>query len=164
MEINDSPAAFQHVIANNRTARDFTEACAICLIPLAPSFRNTSLVLCENCEQNRSEEKQPVQDSDAAEIPLSSADISLTLSSLSDEETENPAFGQLDREANLNKLFLRVGEELRRDERENINHSLLNAEDSRPKGRIIEIVKRVLEAWGYVVGAVISIPLIAGIF
>ncbi|KAL9957417.1 hypothetical protein ACROYT_G039049 [Oculina patagonica] len=156
MEIHKSPAAFQHVIANHRTARDFTEACAYCLVPLAPSFKNNSLVLCENCEQRWHDEKQPEQESDAAEIPLSSTDISLTLGSSSDEETENPAFVQADREVNLKRLFLRVEEELRRDESEDLNHSLLNEEDPPPKNRIIEILK----ACGFVV---IGVPLIAGV-
>lgn len=160
MEIPESPAAFQHVFTNYRTARDFTEVCASCLIPLVPtSSCNDSLMLCESCAQNKYEENQPPQDPEDAEMPLSSADVSLTLS---DEDTENQACAELDRRNNINRLLLRIEEHLKGDESEDINLGLLHAEEPPPRNRIIEIVKGVLKACGYVLGAVVAVPLIAG--
>ena len=158
MEINESPVVFKDVISKNKTARDFTEACACCLIPLAPSYSNRSLLLCEECEEKWREEKRPVvQDSDDPETPLSSANISLTLGDGGD--TENCASGQLDKENDLERLFLRVENELTREE---LSRGMLNSNESRSRSRIIEIVKRVLKTCGYVVAAVIGVPLIAG--
>lgn len=156
MEINESPVVFQDVISKYRTARDFTEACAYCLIPLPPTCNNNSLLLCEDCEEKWREEKGPLQDSDDSEIPLSSTNISLTLS---DGDTENRAFGQLDREKNLERLFLCVKKELRR---EDLSRGLSNTDESRSRSRIIETLKRILKTCGYVVGAVIGVPLVAG--
>ena len=156
MEINESPVVFQDVISKYRTARDFTEACATCLIPLPPTYNNKSLLLCEDCEEKWREEKRPLQHSDDSDMPLSSTDISLTLS---DGDTENRAFRQLDRENNLGRLCLRVEEDLRS---EDFSRGLLNTDESHSRNRIIEVIKRVLKTCGYVVGAVIGVPLIAG--
>ena len=158
MEINESPVVFKGVISKNKTARDFTEACAYCLIPLAPRYSNSSLLLCEECGEKWREEKRPaVPDSDDPETPLSSADISLTLADAGD--TENCASGQLDKENDLERLYLRVEKELAR---EDLSRGMLNANESRSRSRIIEIVKRALKTCGYVIAAVIGVPLIAG--
>lgn len=162
VELNKPPPAFQHVLANYRMTRDFTEACASCLIPLAPSSSNSSLVLCEKCKEKWRKEHPELLPEDNSDF-LSSTDSSL--SSLSDkaETTRSQDFAHLEREANLNRLFLRVEEELRREESEALNRSLLNnAGDSCPRSRIAEIVNRALKACGYVAGAVIGVPLIAG--
>lgn len=157
MEINESPVVFQDVISKYKTARDFTEACAYCLIPLAPSYDNKSLLLCEECEGKWREEKRPVQDSDDPETPLSSANISLTLGDAGD--TENYAPRQFDKENDLQRLFLHVEKELTR---EDLSHGMLSTSESLSRSRIIEIVKRVLKTCGYVVAGVIGVPLIAG--
>lgn len=158
MEINESPVVFQDVISKYKTARDFTEACAYCLIPLAPRYNNRSLLLCEECEEKWREEKRPaVQDSGDPETPLSSANISLTLADADD--TENCALEQLDKKSELERLFLRVEKELTK---EDLSRGMLNTNESRSRSRIIEIVKRVLKTCGYVVTAVIGVPLIAG--
>lgn len=157
MEINESPVVFQDVISKYKTTRDFTEACAYCLIPLAPSYDNKSLLLCEECEGKWREEKRPVQDSDDPETPLSSANISLTLGDAGD--TENYAPRQFDKENDLQRLFLHVEKELTR---EDLSHGMLSTSESLSRSRIIEIVKRVLKTCGYVVAGVIGVPLIAG--
>ncbi|KAJ7340478.1 hypothetical protein OS493_003228 [Desmophyllum pertusum] len=92
-------------------------------------------------------------------MPLSSADVSLTLS---DEDAENQACAELDRRNNINRLLLRIEEHLKGDESEDINLGLLHAEEPPPRNRIIEIAKQVLKACGYVLGAVVAVPLIAG--
>ena len=158
MEINESPVVFQDVISKYKTERDFTEACAYCLIPLAPRYNNRSLLLCEECEEKWGEEKRPaVQDSDDPGTPLSPTNISLTLADAGD--TEDCASGQLDKENDLERLFLRVEKELTREE---LSRGMINSNESRSRSRIIEIVKRVLKTCGYVVAAVIGVPLIAG--
>ena len=157
MEIKESPAVSQDVIAKYKTTRDFTEACAYCLIPLAPRYNNRSLLLCEECEGKWREEKRPIQDSDDPETPLSSANISFTLGD--DGNTENCASGQLDKENDPQRLFLHLEKELTR---EDLSHGMLNTNESFSKNRIIEIVKRVLKTCGYVAAAVICVPLIAG--
>ena len=157
MEINESPVVFQDVISKYKTARDFTEACAHCLIPLAPRYSNRSLLLCEECEGKWREEKRPIHDSDDQETPLSSANISFALDDAGD--TENCASGQLDKENDLEKLFLHVEKELAR---EDLSHGMPNTNESLSRNRIIEIVKRVLKTCGYVAAAVIGAPLIAG--
>ena len=163
VELNKPPPAFQHILANYRTTRDFTEACASCLIPLAPSSSNSSLILCENCKEKWRKEHPEFLPEDYSDA-LSSTDSSSTLSSLNDKETtKSPDFAHLEREANLNRLFLRVEEEIRREESENLNHSLLNnTGESGPRSRIAGIVNQALKACGYVAGAVICVPLIAG--
>ena len=157
MEINESPVVFQDVISKYKTARDFTEACANCLIPLAPRYNNRSLLLCEECEGKWREEKRPLQDSDDPEAPLSAANISLTFGDAGD--TENCASGQLDKETNLQRLFLHVEKELTREDLS--DGGMLNTNES-SRSRIIEIVKRVLKTCGYVVTAAIGVPIIAG--
>lgn len=158
MEINEPPV-FQDVMSKHKTARDFTQACVYCLIPLPPGDgdNNNSLLLCEGCEEKRREEKRPRQESDDSETVLSTENISLTLGD--SDDTENNAFGQLDKENDLQRLFLCVENELTKDD---FNGGLLNANESRSRNRIIEIVKRVLKTCGYVVAAVIGFPLIAG--
>lgn len=156
MEINEPPV-FQDVMSKYKTARDLTQACAYCLIPLPAMDNNNSLLLCEDCEEKRREEKRPRQESDDSETVLSTANISLTLGD--SDDTENNAFGQLDKENDLQRLFLRVENELTRDD---FNGGLLNTNESRSRSRIIEIVKRVLKTCGYVVAALIGFPLIAG--
>lgn len=156
MEVIEPPV-FQDVMSKYKTARDFTQACVYCLIPLPPRGNNKSLLLCEDCEEKRREEKRPRQESDNSETVLSTANISLTLGD--SDDTENNAFGQLDKENDLQRLFLRVENELTRDD---FNGGLLNTNESRSRSRIIEIVKRVLKTCGYVVAAVIGFPLIAG--
>ena len=155
MEINESPVVFQDVLSKYKTARDFTEACAHCLIPLAPS--NRSLLLCEECEGKWREEKRPIHDFDDQETPLSSANISFALDDAGD--TENCASGQLDKENDLEKFFLHVEKELAR---EDLSHGMSNTNESLSRNRIIEIVKRVLKTCGYVAAAVIGAPLFAG--
>ena len=157
MQINESPVVFQDVMSKYKTARDFTEACACCLIPLAPRYNNNSLLLCEDCEEKWREEKRPLRHSDDPETPLSVSNISLTLGDAGN--TENLGFGQLDRENDLQRLCLRVEKELTRAD---LSRGMLNANESRSRGRIIEIVKRILRTCGYAVGAVVGVPLIAG--
>lgn len=157
METDEFPVAFEDMIANDGTAADFrqlSEGYACCSTPVSP-HTNDSLILGKNCESKLHQEKHAQHDSETYETPLQSTDVSLTMS---DDGNENPVCLQLDEETHPD-----IEGELSRNDSELFNHGLSNEEEPRPMGnRILKFVKRVLKACGYVVGAVIGVPLIAG--